>query len=194
MQKEKMKTKELILAGAFIALYVVVLSIVATVLGFVPILYVTVPFFAPIVLAPIFSLYVTKVPRFGGIIALGIAMTLVANMASGITAIAWGLVVTLVAELIAKSGQYQSTKKYYIAYIVFALTNIGPFFTLLLAKEKFLEGLTLFYGEEYTATFDKLTPNWIVFVFLGMALVGGIIGGVFGRKVMKKHFEKAGII
>ena len=194
MKREKMKTKELILAGAFVALYVVVLSILATVLGFVPVLYLVLPFVAAIALAPIFSLYVAKVPKFGAIIALGIAVILVANMAAGITAITWGLVVTLIAEFIARSGQYQSKKKYFIAYIVFALTNVGPFFALLFAKEKFLYNLTIFYGEEYTAKFDALTPSWIVFAFIGMALVGGVIGGIFAKKVMKKHFEKAGII
>ena len=194
MKKDKMKTKELILAGAFIALYVVVLSIIATVFGIVPVLYLALPFSAPIALAPIFNLYVAKVPKFGAIIALGVAVILVANMAAGITAIAWGLGVTFIAELIARSGQYQSKKKYFIAYIVFALTNIGPFFSLLFAKEKFLDNLTVFYGEEYAAKFDALTPSWIVFAFMGMALVGGVIGGIFAKRVMKKHFEKAGIV
>lgn len=194
MEKEKMKTKELILAGAFVALYVVVLSILVTILGFVPVLYLIVPFLLPIALAPIFNLYVTKVPRFGAIIVLGVAVVLVADMASGITAIAWGLFVTLIAEFIARSGQYQSKKKYSIAYIFFALTNVGPLFALLFVKDKFLNNLTLFYGEEYAAKFDAITPDWIVFALIGMALVGGVIGGIFGRKVMKKHFEKAGIV
>ena len=194
MEKEKMKTKELILAGAFVALYVVALSILVTILGFVPVLYLIVPFLLPIALAPIFNLYVTKVPRFGAIIVLGVAVVLVADMASGITAIAWGLFVTLIAEFIARSGQYQSKKKYSIAYIFFALTNVGPLFALLFVKDKFLNNLTLFYGEEYAAKFDAITPDWIVFALIGMALVGGVIGGIFGRKVMKKHFEKAGIV
>ena len=194
MKKEKMKTKELILAGAFVALYIVVLSILATVLGFVPVLYLILPFVASIALAPIFSLYVTKVPKFGAIIALGVAVVLAANMAAGITAIVWGLVITLIAEFIARSGQYQSKKKYFIAYIVFALTNIGPFFALLFVKDKFLKNLIIFYGEEYAAKFDALTPSWIVFAFMGSALVGGVIGGIFAKKVMKKHFEKAGIV
>ena len=43
------------------------------------------------------------------------------------------------------------------------------------------------------ATLDALTPSWIVVVLIALALAGGLLGGLFGRRVLKKHFVKAGM-
>ena len=50
----KLKTKDLIVAGAFAALYVVVLFAVVTVMGFVPILYLIAPFVNSVILGCIY--------------------------------------------------------------------------------------------------------------------------------------------
>lgn len=63
----KLKTKDLIVAGAFAALYVVVLFAVVTVMGFVPILYLIAPFVNSVILGCIYMMYVTKVPKTGAI-------------------------------------------------------------------------------------------------------------------------------
>ena len=194
MSSNKMNTKDLILAGAFIALYVVALSVIVTIFGFIPVTYLMVPFFLPICMSPIFALYVTKVPRFGAILALGIAVTLVANMTGGVLGIVCSIAAVVVAELIAKSGNYQSKKKYAMAYFSFSFTNIGPFWTLVVAKDSMINACATFYGQEYADQLASLTPSWIIFVFIGMVVVGAIIGNIFAPKVMKKHFEKAGII
>ena len=37
-------------------------------------------------------------------------------------------------------------------------------------------------------------PDWILpFLVIG-AFVAGILGGLIGRKIFKKHFERAGIV
>lgn len=43
------------------------------------------------------------------------------------------------------------------------------------------------------AALDALTPSWIVMVLIVLALVGGLLGGLFGRRILKKHFAKVGI-
>ena len=39
----------------------------------------------------------------------------------------------------------------------------------------------------------KLMPTWMCPVMFLAAFVCGILGGLLGRRLMKKHFEKAGI-
>jgi energy-coupling factor transport system substrate-specific component len=39
----------------------------------------------------------------------------------------------------------------------------------------------------------SLTPTWMFFAMIIMCLIGGTIGGLFGAKVLKKHFKKAGM-
>ena len=79
------------------------------------------------------------------------------------------------------------------SYVVFNMTSMGPFFFFFLAKEAFLENCTTYYGADYAAALDALTPNWIVAVLIAFALIGGLLGGLLGKRILKKHFEKAGI-
>ena len=51
-----------------------------------------------------------------------------------------------------------------------------------------------YYGQEYADTIDRLTPDWIIAVFVVLALLGGILGGMFGKKLLKKHFAKVGAV
>ena len=78
------------------------------------------------------------------------------------------------------------------SYCVFNLTSMGPFFSLRLAKDAFLSTCVTYYGQEYADTIDRLTPDWIIAVFVVLALLGGILGGMFGKKLLKKHFSKVG--
>lgn len=105
-----------------------------------------------------------------------------------IFAVVWGLIAELITAKRRKSAGALA-----VSYCVFNLTSMGPFFALALAKDAFLENCAGYYGEEYSATLDKLTPSWIVLVLIALALVGGLLGGLFGRKILKKHFVKAGI-
>jgi len=49
-------------------------------------------------------------------------------------------------------------------------------------------------GEEFASGMERLVtyPN-MALVYLG-AILGGIIGSYIGKALLKKHFEKAGIV
>jgi energy-coupling factor transport system substrate-specific component len=49
-------------------------------------------------------------------------------------------------------------------------------------------------GAEYAQTMDALTPSWIIFVLIALAVLGAMIGTTIADKLMKKHFEKAGLV
>lgn len=192
--KSKLKVKDLIISGAFAALYVVLLLVFVSFLGFVPITYVLVPLLISIVLGPVYMMYTMKVPKFGAIIILSAIVGLITSMGGVWYALIWSLVLGVIAEFIAKMGKYQSQKMYVASFSVFACTNMGPFLMLIFAKSVFLQTCKEYYGQGYVDTLDALTPPWIVLAFLVMALIGGFIGASFGRKLLKKHFEKAGIV
>ena len=190
----KLKTKDLIIAGAFAALYVVVLFVSVSALGIVPVVYLMAPFFMGIVLGPIYMLYVTKIPKSGAILILAILVGLLTMMGGMWFALVWSLIIGIVAELIARTGKYRSKKLYKASFAVFACTNMGPFWGLVLAKQAFLDSCVQYYSQEYADTIDKFTPSWIVIALIVIALIGGFIGANLGSKLMKKHFEKAGVV
>ena len=184
--KTKLTTKDLITAGAFGAIYLVLLTVLSSVLAIVPILFLATPLIAGIILGTVYMLYATKVPRTGAILVLAILVGLITSMATIyplIFAVVWGLIAELITAKRRKAAGALA-----VSYCVFNLTSMGPFFALILAKDAFLESCAGYYGGEYIATLDKLTPSWIVLVLIALALVGGLLGGLFGRKILKKHF------
>lgn len=192
--KSELTTKDLIAAGAFAAIYLVLLTVLAVmVLPIVPVLYLATPLIAGIVLGTVYLLYCVKVPKTGAIFILALLVGAITSMASIyplIAAAVWGVV----AEGIAWGKRRRSPTALAASYCVFNLTSMGPFFSLLLAKDAFLSTCVTYYGQEYADTIDRLTPDWIIAVFIVLALLGGILGGMFGKKLLKKHFAKVGAV
>lgn len=189
-----LKTKDLIVAGAFAALYIVLLFVCVSALGIIPVTYLVAPMVMSIILGPVYMLYVVKIPKQGAILILAALVGLLTSMGGVWFALIWSLLIGIAAELIARGGKYRSRKLYMASYPVFACTNMGPFWTLVISKPMFLEACTNYYGADYAAAIDRLTPSWIIAVLIGIALVGGIVGGLLGKRLLKKHFEKAGVV
>lgn len=192
--KQKLQSKDLIIAGAFAALYIVVMFACVTLTGFMPLVYLFSPLILAIVLGPIWALYVAKIPKRGAILILAILVGLLTTMGGIWQTGVWALIIGIAAELIAFAGKYKSRKAYLISYMVFACTNMGPFLMIFFAKSAFLEQCIMFYGTEYAATIDAFTPPWLILVLIALALIGGLLGGLFGQKLVRKHFKKAGVV
>lgn len=193
-KSSKLASKDLIVAGAFAALYVVLLFATVSITGFVPIIYIMAPLILGIVLGPVYMLFVTKVPKRGAIMILAVLVGLVTSMGGVYVSFFWCVAIGFVAEFIAGRGGYNSRQSYMLSYVVFACTGMGPFWLLVIGKQSFLEQCVRYYGESYAQSIDALTPSWIILVFLVLALVGGFIGSRLGSSMMTKHFEKAGVV
>lgn len=194
IKTNQLKTKDLIIAGAFCALYVVVLFVVVGFMGFIPILYLIAPFVNSIILGCIYILYVTKVPKFGAILILALVVGLFTSLGGVWVSLIWCLALGIVAELIARAGKYKSVKAYLVSYIVFACSSMAPFWMLVYAKPAFVKSCEAYYGAAYAETIDKFTPSWIILVLIVIAMLGGLIGGLIGSRLLKKHFQKAGVV
>lgn len=111
--KNKLKTKDLIYAGAFAAVYLVV------VLGFVPFLYLFVSTFAVgVVGATIYLMYVMKVKKFGAILILATLFGLMTSTGGHPYSIIFAIPLGIIADCIAKTGKYESKKMNSLSFIV----------------------------------------------------------------------------
>lgn len=188
--KTKLTTRDLIAAGAFGAIYLVLITVMASVLAVVPILFLAIPLIAGIVLGTVYMLYAVKVPKKGAILILCLLVGLITSMATIyplLLSILWGLL----AEVIA-AGKNRSGGAIAASYVIFNMTSIGPFYAIIIAKDAFLESCEIYYGSDYVAAMDALTPDWFIVVLIALALLGGLLGGRIGKRILKKHFEKAG--
>lgn len=190
---KKMRTRDLIYAGAFGAIYLVVMLIIVLATSAIPVLYLIAPLTVGIVCGTIYEMCVLKVHKFGAALILGVLFALVAcssNMMSMIAAI----VVALLAELVIKAGNYVSKKMYLASFVVFNLNMVCPYLMLQFARDEFLARSVEFYGQAYADGIAAVAPDWVILISIGCAIVGGIIGALIASKLIAKHFAKAGIV
>ncbi len=190
---KKLRVKDLIFAGAFGAIYIVVMLIAVMALGMVPILYILTPLFVGIVCATIYELCVLKVHKFGAALILGILFA-VTSSSGYLPGMLLAILVAILAELVLLAGKYKSKILFLVSYLVFNLNMVCPFTNLYFNRSKFIAMATEYYGQEYAESVAALATWWLPFLQIGLAIVGALIGVIIASKLIKKHFEKAGIV
>ena len=187
-----MKGKDLINIGIFSAIYFVIVFIVAM-LGFIPIFLPLLCVLVPLLGGIPFMLFLTRVKKFGMIWIMSVIMGLLMLL----TGMSWpplavSVVSGLIAELVYRSGNYQSAAKAVVTNGIFSLWVAANYLPLFFAAEQYWSTRQNF-GQDYIAAVTNLMPMWMCPVTFIAAFVCGILGGLLGKALLKKHFEKAGI-
>ena len=193
MDTKKLKVKDLVSIGVFAVIYYV-LMFVTGMMGMIPILFLIIPTVLGIIAGTVVMLFMTKVQKPWALFIFGMISPLV-QFAFGATYVLplFSLIVMIIAELIRKIGNYNSFKYNMLSYAVFSTWICSSLMQMLLAKEKYIE-LSMMMGKDYVDAMEKLiTYPHMALVALG-AFLGGIIGAYIGKALLKKHFEKAGIV
>ena len=194
MDNKKLKVKDLVSIGVFGVIYLVLLFGVGM-MGIIPILFLIYPTVLGIVAGTVVMLFMTKVQKPWALFIFGMVSPLV-MFAAGHTyvVVVLSLIVMIIAELIRKIGNYNSFKYNMLSYAVFSTWICSSMMQMLLVKEKYLEMSIEMMGKDYVVAMEKLiTYPHMALVALG-AFLGGIIGAYIGKALLKKHFEKAGIV
>ena len=194
MDNKKLKVKDLVSIGVFAVIYFVLLYGVGM-MGMIPILFLIYPTLLAIVAGTLVMLFMTKVQKPWALFIFGmIAPLLMFAMGHTYVLLVLSLIIMIIAELIRKIGNYNSFKYNMLSYAVFSTWICSSLMQMLLLKEKYLEMTLGMMGQEYADALEKLiTYPHMALVALG-AFLGGIIGAYIGKALLKKHFEKAGIV
>lgn len=189
----KLNGHDLMNIGIFGAIYFVILFVVAM-LGIIPIFLPLLSVFVPIIGGIPFMLFLTKVKKPGMIFIMAIIMGLLMLLTGmGIWPLITSAIAGLIAEFVFKSGNYTSAKKAVLAYGFFSLWIYGNYLTFFTDRaEYFAQRASL--GHAYADAISQLMPNWMAFVLLAACFICGILGGLLGQKMLKKHFERAGLV
>ena len=193
MDNKKLKVKDLVSIGVFGVIYFVLMFGVGM-MGMIPILFLIYPTVLAIVAGTVVMLFMTKVQKPWALFIFGMISPLV-MFAAGHTyvVVVLSLIVMIIAELIRKIGNYKSFKYNMISYAIFSTWICSSMMQMLLAKEVYVEHCKMM-GDDYVVALEKLiTYPHMALVALG-AFIGGIIGAYIGKSLLKKHFEKAGIV
>lgn len=142
-----------------------------------------------------YLLFLTRVKQPGMVTLFGLVVS-VLYLFSGHPWIATLLTISLslIAEVIVWAGRYRSRWAAIAAYTVFSLWFIGPMLPLLINREEYLSspGMQMM-GADYVASFDRIVSVPAVLIMFTATFVCGVLGGLLGAAMLKKHFVRAGL-
>ena len=190
----RLQGKDLINIGIFTAIYFIVIFAAASI-GFIPIFIPLISVIVPLVGGIPMMLFFSKIKKFGmltitGIIG-GIFFYLIGYGWIGL--LGWVLG-GILSDVVLKIGGYQKFKATVLSYACFCLGIMGCPANLWFAGEAYWENIHTSMGDQYANTLQSLMPSWMLYVGLALLFVGGILGALLGHKMLKKHFERAGIV
>lgn len=197
-KKNRIRIKDFISIGIYTALYFIMI-VLSNIINIFPIpgySYIFIPILAALLSGTIYMLLVAKVPKFGAITIMGSAIglfQLVIGLFPG--AIFFCVAVSLMADTIAYAFKYNRKKGILGSYVVFSFSTIGPVLPMFLLPNMYVnhlieQGRDAAYIEN---AFADITQYTFLFLIIGIS-VAAIAGGFFGQRMVKKHFERAGIV
>ncbi|MDD4369379.1 MAG: MptD family putative ECF transporter S component [Oscillospiraceae bacterium] len=192
VRKQKLGMKDIIVASVLGVICIAIRMLFMLLGGLVPVMWFASHMLDAIFIGPIFMLVVAKTKRPGPVLIISLVTALVFLSASvyiPLTAVVFGLL----AELALYQGRYTRPVWLLLAYICFSYSFLGDFLPLWIHKAAFLQSASQTMDAAYLAALSKLVSSQTLGLILISILIGALAGGLWGLKLMKKHFKKAGL-
>lgn len=145
-----------------------------------------------VVLGTIFMLLFTKVNKKGIVLLFGLiwaAMQLMSFWGVALV-IAVGAVIAELFWRILDRHKFSTMLLCFTVQVVFLY--LGMTIPLIFMKDMYLAAVSA-YADLYSTVFDMLIGP-MFFVGLAATVVGCVVGAFLGKLLLKKHFQKAGIV
>ena len=201
-KSNKLTVPDLISVGVFTALYFVLVTVATFACALLPgvgnilLPEAGYPAVAALISGSVYMLLAAKLQKFGGITIMGLVMGLFFFVSGHfVLSFAANIICGVAADLVAAAGKYRSKKLLLASYVVFSYGLTGPILPLWFMKSAYIANLTA-RGKDaaYIDTlFAPINSGSFVVSMLAI-LICALVGGFFGQKMLKKHFEKAGIV
>lgn len=193
----KLTVPDLISVGVFTALYFVLVTVATFTCALLPgVGNIVLPALAALISGSVYMLLAAKLQKFGGITIMGLVMGLFFFVSGHfVLSFAANIVCGLLADLIAARDKFRSKKLLLVSYVVFSYGLTGPILPLWFMKDAYIANLTA-RGKDaaYIDTLFAPINNGSFVAAMAAILVCAVLGGLFGQRMMKKHFEKVGIV
>ncbi|SFB67475.1 MptD family putative ECF transporter S component [Ruminococcus albus] len=196
MNDKKLQAKDFITIGIFTALLFVV-EFACGILGFIhPYIVASYVVLIPIVGSIPMMLFYTKIEKFGMLTIMSVLVAIIMFVTGmGYLGAPFIIAAGVIADLIARSGRYKSFKKTIISYGVFCLWICANYFPVVITANSYRKNLIEGgYSAEYCDNLFRAINSKTIAVLLILCFVFGCVGAYVGKAVVKKHFEKAGIV
>ena len=194
METNKLKAKDLINVGIYTAIYIVIFFVVGM-LNAIPVLYPLLYVLIPLISGIPFMLFLTKIEKFGMVTIMSVICGVFwFLMGYTWTAIVGYVVFGIIADLVLKAGKYKSFKVDVIGYWLLSCGMIGCQAPMWVMADTYMAQVEASMGEQYASELAHYMPSWMGIAAIAIIFVGSLLGALFGHKMLKKHFERAGIV
>ncbi|QPK78999.1 MptD family putative ECF transporter S component [Corynebacterium lizhenjunii] len=191
----RLNTRDLINAGVFSALYFVV-TYATGMVGFAGPQFMFLGWFIGIIANGIvLALYVARTPKLGALTILGGLNGLVFMLTGHyFWTLLGGIGLGFLADLLITKTGVSVPKIFPVAYGVLCMWIAFPFIPLVLDSDAYFADIAEQMGPQYADVMSHLFQPWTIAAVVLGAVISGLIGGFFGVRVSRKHFESAGLL
>ena len=191
MKENKLMIQDLISIGVFTAIYFVLVTIAtfATSAIIPGLSYVLIPAVSALISGCVYMLLVVKIQKFGAITIMGLVMSIF-FFSSGhfILSFVTNIVFAIIADLIRYISKYKNKAMILLSYIVFSYGLMGPVLPMWFLKDQYVSNLVA-RGKDAVyieRLFEYINMGTFRLCIVAI-LIGSIIGGLFGIKMIKKQ-------
>lgn len=190
--ENKLKMKDIATIGIFSALLFVVTMVAGALMGISMVLNMYSVAVVAVLSAPLYMLIMAKVHKKGAVLLTFAIVGILWGLFGGIFVLIWMLGFGVVGEVLASKSKYQNYK---MLTVSFGLYSVGYYLGAI---------APLYYYPAFWYRFDR--PKETVDAMIAAAhsttglaaipvtLIAIVIGAVIAKRMLKKHFEKAGVI
>ena len=192
MKENKLKMKDVTTIGIFGALLFVITVVIGAVTGINMTVYMFSTAITALVSGPFYMLIVAKVHKRGAIIMTSGIVGILWAVMGGIYVLIWMLILGIIGEVLVSRTNYQNYRMIIVSY---ALYNTAYYMGAI---------APLYYDADYTYSHgnSQEAANALLFaahsvaayVAVPVMLAVSVVGAILAKKMLKKHFEKAGVI
>jgi energy-coupling factor transport system substrate-specific component len=191
----RLGTRDYITIGVYTVLYFILIAIGAGLTHAVPIGLPLMGFMCGILGGVPYMLVLMKSRRFGAVTIMGVLLALTMGVIHGnYYTVITALIAAVAADLIARAGQYRNLTLCWLSAGIFNLWNLGMFLPFYIGRSGYLAGLASKRGAGYANELAGLFPWWVLPVLLVIGVAGGILGALIAKVMMRKHFQRAGLV
>lgn len=196
VEYNRLEVKDLITLGVLTTVFIVFFAIGGMTLGVFPATYLLMPAVMAVPLGTVFMLLMAKIAKTGTFLLSGVLQGIVLLLLGVYWPVLIAVMIAAILGEIIIWGLYKSFKRIAISYaVLISGYSLGSFIPLVFFADSYkVMALNRGYEAAYIDKLIALLSGPVLAGVLAVSVAGALLGAALGKKILKKHFIKAGII
>lgn len=192
----RLQVKDLVTLGVLTTVFIVIFAVGGMLLGVLPVTYLFMPAAVAVPLGTVFMLLMAKVAKTGTFLLSGILQGTVLLLLGVYWPVVLAIIIAALLGEIIIGGSYKSFRRIAVGYAVLICGySLGSFVPLVFFADSYrVMAVNRGYEAAYIDKLIELLNGPVLAGVLAVSITCALMGAFLGRRILKKHFEKAGIV